>query len=195
MAYYSTRAIRNIPMNEIEAIESCLRGSGEGFRPIVDAYKAPLMALAVNILGNREDAEDACQDAFIQAFRNLSRFDPELSLRNWMYTILYRRCLDRIKKRRRFLAFLNKEAPKQAAAERTGACRKPSGPDISQKILNALSAKEKLVLSLWANEDFTAAEIAEVLGCAASTARVTLFNARKKIKTLLEKGHETLGNR
>jgi DNA-directed RNA polymerase specialized sigma24 family protein len=60
---------------------------------------------------------------------------------------------------------------------------------LSEEMLGRLSPKERTALCLWANEGFTAAEIADVLGCSASTSRVTLFNARKKIKLLLEKSH------
>jgi DNA-directed RNA polymerase specialized sigma24 family protein len=45
---------------------------------------------------------------------------------------------------------------------------------------------------LWANEGYTARDISQVLGCSASTARVTLFNARRKIKALLENDHGLL---
>jgi len=49
-----------------------------------------------------------------------------------------------------------------------------------------LNPKERISLVLWANDGYTSAEIAAVLDCSASTARVHLFKARKKIKTLLE---------
>ncbi len=63
------------------------------------------------------------------------------------------------------------------------------------RLLDRLSPRERLAAALWANEGLTAAEIAGVLGCSASTARVYLFNARRKIKALLEESHEALGNR
>ena len=47
-------------MDEQELIAGCLRGRMEDFRMIVERYTAPAMALAMNILGNRDDAEDAC---------------------------------------------------------------------------------------------------------------------------------------
>jgi RNA polymerase sigma-70 factor (ECF subfamily) len=186
-------------MNEIEAIEACLLGRGEEFRLIVEAYKGPLTALAVNVLGNRQDAEDVCQETFIQAYRNLGRFDRSLSLKTWLFTILFRRCLDLLKKRRRFRAFFARAAAVESApacpagsADRTGS---PDRREISRALLKRLSPKERLALVLWANEGLNASEIAGILGCSASTARVHLFTGRKKIKTLLEKGYGTLGNR
>jgi len=179
---------------ENELIAACLRGEWEEFRKIVDIYKAQVMALAMNVLGNREDAEDACQDTFIQSYRNLGRFDSQKSFKNWIFTILYRRCLDQLKKRRRFERAFHKakhELPCEIRAEMSNPGRRKA---LSREMLNRLSPKERIVVTLWANEGFTAAEISEVLHCSASTARVYLFNARKKIKSLLEKNHDAFKN-
>ena len=67
----------------------CLQGKREEFKKIVEGYGGKIVALALNMLGNREDAEDACQEAFIRAFRNLEKFDSQRSFRNWLYTIVY----------------------------------------------------------------------------------------------------------
>ncbi len=57
-------------MNEKQLISSCLEGEVEAFREMVDIYKSKAMALALNMLGNREDAEDACQETFIRVYSN-----------------------------------------------------------------------------------------------------------------------------
>ena len=182
-------------MNEIEAIEACLRGNGEEFRLIVNAYKGPLTALAVNVLGNRQDAEDVCQETFIQAFRHLGRFDRNLSLKTWLFTILFRRCLDLLRKKRRFRSFSLRAATEPTPSNRDRGPDTPGRGEISNALLETLSAKERLALALWANEGLNSSEIAGILGCAASTARVYLFNGRRKIKKIMEKGYGTLGNR
>ncbi|MBM3284836.1 MAG: RNA polymerase sigma factor [Candidatus Aminicenantes bacterium] len=174
-------------MEERELIENCLRGDGEGFRAIVETYKAPAMAVAMNILGNREDAEDACQEAFLQAFRSLGRFDRERNFKNWFLTILYRRCLDQARKKKRFRHFFARFGKETSSA--ASPADSPNRPErlLSRNRLCALSPKERAAVTLWANDGYTAEEISGILGCRPSTARVYLFNARKKIKALLEK--------
>jgi len=177
-------------IDETAVISACLRGAGEEYKAVVDQYKGPLMAAAVNILGNREDAEDVCQETFIRAYRNLATYDPARSFKNWIFSILYHGCLDLLKKKRRFRAAetrLKAEIPKPAAGR--AAADPGSARGIGERILAQLSAKERTAVVLWASEGFTSAEIAGVLGCSASTARVTLFNARKKLKTFLENSH------
>ncbi len=184
------------PMNEIERISACLRGNSEEFRPIVETYKAPMMALALNVLRNRQDAEDACQEALVRAFRSLDRYDPRLSLRNWLFVILYRGCLDIVRKRRRFRAFSARAAFETGTDSPSASLLSPERrPLLALAILDKLTPKERMILALWANEDCGAAEIAGILGCSASTARVHLFNARAKIKKLMEKDYGALGNR
>jgi RNA polymerase sigma-70 factor (ECF subfamily) len=182
-------------MNEIEAIEACLRGNAEEFRLIVDAYKGPLTAMAVNVLGNRQDAEDVCQEAFIQAYRHLDSFDPNLSLKTWLFTILYRRCLDVLRKKRRFRSFFVRAAIQARSSDRNDGPGALESREISKALLDTLTVKERLALVLWANESLNSSEIAGILGCSASTARVYLFNGRRKIKLSLEKGYGSLGNR
>jgi RNA polymerase sigma-70 factor, ECF subfamily len=182
-------------MDEKERIAACLCGDGEEFRQIVTEYQGPLTALAVNMLGNRQDAEDVCQETLVQAFLHLDRYDPRLSFRNWLFTILYRRALDLNKRKRRFRAFFSRAAadplrPVHAEPDESGSDSKSL-----DLLLDRLSPRERLAAALWANEGLTAAEIAGVLGCSASTARVYLFNARRKIKVLMEKGNVALGNR
>lgn len=69
-----------------------------GFDGIVDLYGGQSLAFAMNVLGNREDAEDVVQESFVQVFRNLGAYDPGRSFKTWLFTIVYRRCLDMMKK-------------------------------------------------------------------------------------------------
>jgi len=177
-------------MTDDYAVAAGLRRGGEEFRSVMDSYWAPLMGAAVNILGNREDAEDACQETFVQIFRNREAYDPARSFRNWIFAILYRRCIDILRKKRRSrdaAIRLGNELPRPARGQ--GQDSEAAGAAVPARILALLSARERAAVALWAGEGFSAAEISAVLGCSASTARVTLFNARRKLKSFLENNH------
>jgi len=181
-------------MEEKEILLNCLQGSEEGYKEIVGRYRAQLMAMALNILGNREDAEDALQETFLRALRNLERFDLRRSFKNWLYTILYRCCLDQLKKMKRLHRLFQRmknEHPGSFSRDSFPALEKQS---FSQSILKHLKPKERAVLCLWANEGFSSSEMSRLLGCSPSTARVYLFNARKKIKAMLERENVALKN-
>lgn len=179
-------------MDEKELIAGCRKGHPDSARNLFETHFSLVMAMALNVLGNRQDAEDVCQETFLQVFKNIERYDPERSFKTWLLTIVYRRCLDMIKKRRRF-----KEFAARATFEPAGppVVSNPGPVDprpLPSDLLEGLSPRERTALCLWANEGYTARDIGEVMECTASTARVTLFNARRKIKSLLEKDHGVL---
>ena len=175
-------------------IGGCLRGSLASQREMVDAYGTLVLSVALNVLANRQDAEDVCQETFLQVFRRLDRYDRERSFKTWLLTIAYRRSLDMLRKRRRFSEFSARARFEPAVAERGGDPRTADPAPLPSKLLQTLSPRERTALCLWANEGYTAKDISEVLSCSASTARVYLFNARRKIKSLLENDHGLLQN-
>ena len=75
------------------AIERCRAGDPDGFRPLVERYEREAVAHALTFLGDREDALDAVQEAFVDAFRGIDRFDLKRRFYPWFYVILRNRCL------------------------------------------------------------------------------------------------------
>lgn len=83
-------------MDDGQIIACCLAGEREAFEMIVNKYQARVLSLAWSVLGNRAEAEDTTQEAFIRAYTNLRDFDQARGFKNWLYAIAYKRCLDRI---------------------------------------------------------------------------------------------------
>jgi RNA polymerase sigma-70 factor (ECF subfamily) len=170
----------------------------ERFELMMNEYRPPAMALALNVLGNREDAEDACQEAFVSAYHSLESHPLPSNLKGWILTILYRRCLDILRRKQRSIRLVRRvqtEIPRWVPNPGSSLDNPPYPTGklaLSESVLQALTEKERLALSLWANEDYSFQEIAGILGCSPSTARVHLFRARRKIKAFLEKGHDSL---
>jgi len=173
-------------MNDSQLVESCIQGETEEFGKIVEKYKGKVMSMAINILGNIEDAEDVCQDTFIRAYTNLENFDVQRSFSNWLYSILCNRCFDLLRKRKRFRLFLKKLDVSSAQYIEAQPSNSLGSLKLNQAILKELNPRERTVLFLWAHEGYTSEETAQVLKCSSSTARVHLFTARRKLKRSLE---------
>lgn len=179
-------------MSQASIIEGCLRGSVAAEKEMVAAYGTLVLSVALNVLGNRQDAEDVSQETFLQVFRHLDRYDRERSFKPWLLTIAYRRSLDLVRKRRRFKN-LEAHAKREAASALERRAPDPEIPSaLPSKILETLSPRERIALCLWANEGYAAKDIAQVMSCSASTVRVYLFSARRKIKALMENDHGLL---
>jgi len=160
---------------------------------LLENYGGELMSFALSLVGSRAEAEDACQDMVVQMLRHWDRVDKNQNLKSWAFTILYWQCLDRLKKRRRFMNFFNR-----AAADYSAVCPDPAenrlGEAIGEELLNRLRPAERTCLFLWGKEGYSSEEIAGIMGCSPGTVRVHLFQARKKLKRLMEREHEKKGH-
>jgi RNA polymerase sigma-70 factor (ECF subfamily) len=176
-------------MSDEELVLVCLDGDGEAFHTLMERYKGKAMALALSVLHNREDAEDVCQDAFVKAYLNLSRFDPARNFRTWFFTVLCNLCRDRLRMRGRFFKFARRYQSEFVAPRKREDSVSVPKKCLDGRLLRGLSPKERIAVWLWAHEDCSGEEIASVLRCAPATARVHLYKARRKIKSLLEKAN------
>jgi len=181
--------VKDEKMDEKQLLRSCLEGDAESYRMIVENYRGKAMAMAMGILGNREDAEDACQDAFIKAFQNLDKFDFNRNFKDWMYAIVANRSLDMLRKRRRFFNVFDRIKSESKASSEPESSQPELSRQIREMLMKHLSEKERIALLLWSNESYSGEEIAEILKCSPSTARIHLFKARKKIKPFMERHH------
>jgi len=81
-------------------VASAKRGDTAAFEELVSRYEGRIFRLAMNITQNREDAEDATQDAFLKSFRSLDRFENKSRFYTWLVRIAVNEALMRLRKRR-----------------------------------------------------------------------------------------------
>jgi RNA polymerase sigma-70 factor (ECF subfamily) len=86
-------------MNEAEPLAAAKRGDEAAFARLVDPYRRELHAHCYRMLGSTHDAEDALQDALLDAWRGLASFQGRSSLRSWLYTVTTNACLKVIRRR------------------------------------------------------------------------------------------------
>ncbi len=79
-------------MDDLAALKNCIDGDKDSFRFLVERYQHQAIAHATAVLGNREDALDAVQEAFIDAYRTINRFDFTRRFYPWFYVLLRNRC-------------------------------------------------------------------------------------------------------
>lgn len=81
-------------------IKQVLKGDREAFSEIVEIYKNGVFQLCYRMLGNRHEAEDIAQEAFLRAYVNLNSFNQNLKFSTWLYRIATNLCIDRIRKKK-----------------------------------------------------------------------------------------------
>jgi RNA polymerase sigma-70 factor (ECF subfamily) len=166
-------------MDDAAAIEKCLKGEKDAFRFLVERYQKQAVAHAVAILGNREDALDALQEAFIDAFQALKRFDRARKFYPWFYVLLRNRCYKMTARRRETE---NIEETEILASQ----TNLPNEERFAlEKALLALSKEDREIIALKYLDGLSYEELAEHLQVPRGTVMSRLFYARKLLQTKL----------
>jgi RNA polymerase sigma-70 factor, ECF subfamily len=81
-------------------IKQVIKGDQDAFGEIVEIYKNSIYQLGYRMLGNRHEAEDIAQEAFIRAYVNINSFNQDLKFSTWLFRIATNLCIDRIRKKK-----------------------------------------------------------------------------------------------
>lgn len=166
-------------MDDTTTIEKCLNGEKDAFRHLVENYQRQANGHATAILGNREDAADAVQEAFIDAFKSLKNFDKMRRFYPWFYVLLRNRCYKMTAKRRETEDIEETEI----LAARTGISFVET--IALEKALLSLTNEEREIVTLKYLDGFSYDELAEYLKIPRGTVMSRLFYARKKLQAKL----------
>ena len=179
---------------EITAMRRCRRGSPEAFEVFVNRYMKNAYFIALGLVGNREDAMDLSQEAFIRAYRNIKHLKPDRRFFPWFYQILKNLCISHLRKRRyRQTSSLDAENCPEPAA--TTDCFSPEvvagRNELKDKVWQAigkLDDKHREVIILRHFQNMSYEQIAEALYCNKGTVTSRLYYARKRLEELLSTG-------
>ncbi len=165
-------------MDDQSAIEKCRAGDTEAFRHIVESYQAEALGHAVAILGNRADALDAVQDAFIDAFKSLKRIDVTRRFYPWFYVLLRNRCYKLATKRAKREMNSSDELEIVAPAP---TLRREEAMILEQAVLE-LPAEDRELITLRHWDGLSYEELGQMLQVPAGTIMSRLHYARKKLR-------------
>jgi RNA polymerase sigma-70 factor (ECF subfamily) len=140
--------------------------------------------IAYSVLRNREDAEDAAQDAFAKAYRNFRQLRDRNRFRAWLARMTWRLSIDRYRTRhRRQTVELSANDTGEATASETVEARERA--ELLWKAIDALPEKLRIVLVLASIEGHEVTEVASLLEIPPGTVKSRLFVARQRLKEQL----------
>lgn len=185
---------------ELAVIRRVQQGDTEAFEALVAAYEKNVFNVALQMTGNREDAQDMTQEAFIKAYSSLSSFRGDSRFSSWLYRIVSNVCLD-FKRRqgRRPSASLTVEDDEGESVQLDIADESLSPETLlEQKMtreavregLRQLPDEQRQILLLREIQGLSYEEIGEAMDLEAGTVKSRIFRARKKLCAfLLENGN------
>jgi RNA polymerase sigma-70 factor, ECF subfamily len=163
--------LRQVP-NERALVAAARRGDVRAFNELVRHSQGMAYRIAYRVLGDPTLAEDATQDAFVQAFRQVRRMDDSVQL--WLLQVVIRRCMEHLDRR----SFRTLEYPTAL----TGA---PDPAVQIQKGLAAVPPGERVVCVLADMEGLSHQEIAWITGVTLHTVKRQLASARTRLRDVL----------
>jgi len=169
---------------ELGLIQRALRGEIEAWGEIVRRYKDAVFGVALGILGNPHDAEDATQDAFIRAYENLQRYDLKRKFSTWIFTIVTNICKNKLR-RERFFSPLKSLSQLQGANDPAEQVSREERELLVQEALAALDEKYRAPLVLRFYGDLEYKEIAEALGLPEGTVKTRIHRAKSALRDWL----------
>lgn len=167
-----------------------LAGETQAYAVIVARYRAQYGRYAVRMLGSREDAEEALQDAFVRAYRSLARCDDPERFAPWFFRILANRCRTAGSRRgRRERTFVSDDIALHGASEDHPAERAAWREEID-RALQRLDADQREAFLLKHVEELGYDEMALVTGVGVSALKMRVKRACERLRVLL---HEVQG--
>jgi RNA polymerase sigma-70 factor, ECF subfamily len=168
-------------MDDSVAIKKCQAGDKDAFRFLVERYQAEALGHALAILTEREDALDAVQEAFIDSYHALGRFDTSRQFYPWFYTILRNRCFKLLAGRRKNVTQSLDEASILESVNDI-----PAEDRLAlERALLELSPAEREIVTLKHIDGLSYDELAERLEIPKGTVMSRLFHARKRLREKL----------
>jgi RNA polymerase sigma-70 factor (ECF subfamily) len=170
------------------------------FERLMRQYNQRLFRVARSIVRDDADAEDALQDAYVQAYRKLSEFRGEAELSTWLTRIVINQALMRVRKQARdrvvvpFPALVNEDGtvreldvPDVRAESPSDAAVRGQIRRLLERRIDELPEAFRVVFVMREIEEMTARETADALGIPEATVRTRLFRARALLRASLDR--------
>jgi RNA polymerase sigma-70 factor (ECF subfamily) len=187
------------PSDDLALVERLRAGEDAAYEELVRTYGGRLLAVARRFLPSEDDARDALQDAFLNAFRSIERFEGNAKLSTWLHRIVVNACLMKLRTRRRkpetsiedLLPTWQEDGhpERQPSTWRTDALESLQRSELQALVLEKIQLLPdgyRNVLMLRDIEDLDTEETAEAMGISQGAVKTRLHRARQALRELLE---------
>ena len=191
-----------LPSSVVREDEHLLVNAAKGgdvaaFEELVNRYEGKILRLTRNITGNREDAEDAMQDAFLKAYAHLDGFQQDSRFYTWLVRIAANEALMRLRKRRPGQLSLdepiegdNDLMPRELEDWRPNPAREYATAELQTllaEVIEKLEPEYRIALVLRDIEELSTQETADALGLSVANVKSRLLRARLKLREKLNR--------
>lgn len=170
---------------DAELLAACRRGDPEAFEELVIRTQRQVFTLAHRVVGDRAEAEDVAQEAYLRVFRSLGGFREDARFETWLYRVVTNAALTHLKRRGRFGDLLRDPEEDPAPVVEDRASDEVVRQDEVQRALEALSPGMRTTVVLKDVYGLSCKEIGQEMGLSEGAVKVRLHRARKRLKELI----------
>ncbi len=188
-------------MDEARTIKEAQQGSISAFNQLVMAYQGTAYNVAYRVIGDRDAAADACQDAFVKAYQAINQYRGG-SFKSWLMRIVTNTCYDQIRYKSRRPANSLEDMTENSGADSVKLVNGNERPeervlrgelnDLLQVGISQLPEDQQIVLVLNDVQGFSYQEIAEIIDQPLGTVKSRLSRARRRLRDFLLQQQELL---
>ncbi len=179
------------PAKDQVYIEKVLQGDTASYSYLVDNYKDMTYTIALKIVKNPEDAEEVAQDSFVKAFKQLQSFKGNSKFSTWLYTIVYRTAISKIRKKKLEVTDIDEFVIENHSIDfsfpQLDLLKVEEQKRYVTFAINKLPEIDALLITLYYLNENTFDEIIKITGLTKTNIKVRLFRARKKLYKELSK--------
>lgn len=176
-------------ISDIKIIEKILGGDPRAFSELVDKYKDFAFTVALRVVKNRETAEEVAQDAFVNAYESLGKFDKRAKFSTWFYRVVYNKAVDATRAKKNPLdSSVEIDRRALATAEPTGSTPTElrERDEIIKAAISELDPKSAAAVTFFYYEELPLKDISKIMNLTKSNLKSVLFRARKKLSEILK---------
>ncbi|WP_339869067.1 RNA polymerase sigma factor [uncultured Algoriphagus sp.] len=166
-------------------IKKTLEGNLNAYGQLIQKHEKYVYTLALRILKNREEAEEAAQDAFMKAFHALKNFEGNSKFTTWLYKIVYNEALGRLRKSKNYTIKLDEvevlDSDSIDYLDGLKSLQLIERKELIKQGLDALKPAESAVLTLFYLEEQSIKEIEEIMSLTSSHVKILLHRGRKSL--------------
>lgn len=174
-------------MDDAALVQGAARGDEDAFELLVRRHTENVWRLAMGVLRDPDEAEEATQDTFLKAYRALASFRGDAGVGTWLHTICRRTCLDRLRRSSPEAVELEKVRTARARAARL------DDRMALREALAELGQDEREAFALVDALGYTSEEASRLCDVPASTMRSRVARARGRLADALSEGGEAVG--
>jgi len=161
------------------------KGDLKSFEQIVERHQTWSWGVAFRFIGNEDEAADIVQDAFLRLLDAAGRYRPEAKFRTYLYQIISRLCLDRVKKKQPVLLTTIPDTPDPGLAVSEAMIRRETSAAV-RSALDGLPPNQRMAVVLRYYEDLNYEDIASALETTPKAVERLLARGRQCLRGLLE---------